>query len=60
MSSYILGALPFVTLLFMLFANRPTSCRCSRRTMGHYVLAYGIFIWAIGFLWMRKMIKVKM
>ncbi len=60
MSSYILGALPFVSLLFMLFGNRDYLMPMFEEQVGHYVLAYGIFSWAIGFLWMRKMIKVKM
>jgi len=60
MSSYILGALPFVSLLFMLFGNRDYLMPMFEEPVGHYVLAYGIFSWAIGFLWMRKMIKVKM
>ncbi len=59
MSSYILGALPFVSLLFMLFGNRDYLMPMFEEPVGHYVLAYGIFSWAIGFLWMRKMIKVK-
>lgn len=60
MSSYILGALPFVSLLFMLFGNRDYLMPMFEEQVGHYVLAYGICSWAIGFLWMRKMIKVKM
>ena len=50
MSSYILGALPFVSLLFMLFGNRDYLMPMFEEQVGHYVLAYGIFSWAIGFL----------
>jgi tight adherence protein B len=60
MSSYILGALPFVSLLFMLFGNRDYLMPMFQESIGHYVLAYGIISWLLGFLWMRKMIKVKM
>ena len=60
MSSYILGALPFVSLLFMLFGNRDYLMPMFQEPVGHYVLAYGIISWVLGFLWMRKMIKVKM
>jgi tight adherence protein B len=60
MSSYILGALPFVSLLFMLFGNRDYLMPMFNEPIGHYVLAYGIISWLLGFLWMRKMIKVKM
>jgi tight adherence protein B len=60
MSSYILGALPFLSLLFMLFGNRDYLMPMFTEDVGHYVLGYGIISWVIGFLWMRKMIKVKM
>jgi len=60
MSSYILGALPFVSLLFMLFGNREYLMPMFEEPVGHYVLAYGIISWVLGFAWMRKMIKVKM
>jgi tight adherence protein B len=60
MSSYILGALPFVSLLFMLFGNRTYLMPMFEEPIGHYVLAYGIISWSLGFIWMRKMIKVKM
>jgi tight adherence protein B len=59
MSSYILGALPFVCLLFMLFANRTYLMPMFEEPVGHYLLGYGIISWLLGFLWMRKMIKVK-
>jgi len=60
MSSYILGALPFVSLLFMVVGNREYLMPMFEERVGHFVLGYGIFSWTIGFLWMRKMIKVKM
>jgi tight adherence protein B len=60
MSSYILGALPFVSLLFMVVGNREYLMPMFEEKVGHIVLGYGIFSWTIGFLWMRKMIKVKM
>jgi len=60
MSSYILGALPFVSLLFMLFGNRDYLMPMFEESVGHYVLAYGIISWVLGFLWMRKMIKANM
>jgi tight adherence protein B len=60
MSSYILGALPFVSLLFMLFGNKEYLMPMFEEQIGHYVLAYGIISWTLGFIWMRKMIKVKM
>ena len=60
MSSYILGALPFVSLLFMLFGNREYLMPMFEEKVGHIVLGYGIISWTLGFIWMRKMIKVKL
>jgi tight adherence protein B len=60
MSSYILGALPFVCVLFLLVANRTYIMHLFNDDVGHYILAYGIISWSLGFLWMRKMMKVKM
>ena len=59
MSSYIVGALPFVSVLFMLFANRAYLMPLFTEDIGHYILGYAIISWCLGFLWMRKMIKVK-
>jgi len=60
MSSYIVGGLPFVSVLFMLVSNRPYLMGLFDETLGHYILGYGIITWSLGFMWMRKMIKVKM
>jgi len=59
MSSYIVGALPFVSLLFMLFANRQYIMPLFTEDVGHYILGYAIGSWLIGFFWMRQMSKVK-
>ena len=58
MSSYIVGALPFVSLLFMLFANRQYIMPLFTEDVGHYILGYAIASWLIGFFWMRQMSKV--
>jgi tight adherence protein B len=60
MSSYIVGGLPFVSLLMMLAGNREYLMNLFTEDIGHYILGYGIVSWVLGFLWMRKMIKVKM
>ena len=60
MSSYIVGGLPFVSVLFMLVGNREYLMTLFSEDVGHWILGYGIVSWCIGFLWMRKMIKVKM
>ena len=58
MSSYIVGALPFGTLLFLLFANRPYVLPLFTTEPGHYMLFGAGFIWGLGFLWMKSMTKV--
>ena len=60
MSSYIVGGLPFVSVLFMLLSNRAYLMQLFEEDIGKYILGYGIISWILGFLWMRKMIKVKM
>ncbi len=58
MSSYIVGALPFLTLVFMLFANRPYVMPLFTTEPGHYILGVALFTWTLGFLWMKSMTKV--
>jgi len=58
MSSYIVGALPFVTLLFLLFANRPYIWPLLTTDMGHYFLGGALVLWLLGFAWMKQMTKV--
>jgi len=58
MSSYIVGALPFLALLFMIFANRPYVMPLLTTDGGHYILAAAGGMWTLGFAWMRSMNKV--
>ena len=58
MSSYIVGALPFLTLIFMLFANRPYVMPLFTTDAGHLILGGALTMWTLGFLWMREMNKV--
>jgi tight adherence protein B len=58
MSSYIVGALPFVTLLFLLFANRPYVMPLFTTDLGHIMCGVALAMWTMGFLWMREMNKV--
>jgi tight adherence protein B len=58
MSSYIVGALPFMTLILMLFANRPYVMPLFTTDPGHMILAGALTLWTLGFLWMREMNKV--
>ncbi|HVV17622.1 MAG TPA: type II secretion system F family protein [Polyangia bacterium] len=58
MSSYIVGALPFFTIVFLLFANRPYIMPLFTTEIGHYFLAGALFMWTIGFAWMKSMTKV--
>ena len=58
MSSYIVGALPFLPLLFLLFGNRPYVMPLFTTDLGHYLLLGAGVIWTLGFLWMKSMTKV--
>ena len=60
MSSYILGALPFVCVLFLMVANRPYIMNLFSDDLGNYILGYAVISWSLGFLWMRKMMKIKL
>jgi tight adherence protein B len=60
MSSYIVGALPFVTMLFLLFANRPYIMPLFTTDSGHFMLGFAFFLWFAGFFWMKRMTKVKL
>ena len=59
MSSYIVGALPFVTTIFLLFANRTYVMPLFTEDAGHSMLIGALFVWTLGFLWMKSMTKVK-
>ena len=59
MSSYVVGALPIASLLFMLVSNRSYVEPLFTTDMGHIVLGIGIFMWTLGFVLMKKMTKVK-
>jgi tight adherence protein B len=59
MSSYIVGGLPFVTLIFLLFVNRPYVLPLFTTEAGHYFLFAGAFMWVLGFAWMKSMVKVE-
>jgi tight adherence protein B len=58
MSSYILGALPILTGLFIGFTNPPYVMLLFTTPMGNKIFAFAIVIWLFGFLWMRRMSKV--
>jgi tight adherence protein B len=59
MSSYVVGSLPFVSGIFMGAFNRDYIMRLFNTDVGHYFLAYGAISWSLGFLMMRKMMKIK-
>jgi Flp pilus assembly protein TadB len=47
-------------MIFLLFVNRPYIMPLFLTDGGHYMLLAALFVWTIGFLWMRSMIKVKL
>jgi tight adherence protein B len=58
MSSYILGALPILTALFIGFTNPPYVMLLFTTKMGNSIFGYAVVSWLVGFLWMRRMAKV--
>ena len=58
MSSYILGALPILTGMFISATNPPYARLLITEKLGHMILGYAIVSWVLGFLWMRRMSKV--
>jgi tight adherence protein B len=58
MSSYVVGALPFFSLLISMTFNRDYAMRLFTTNVGHY-LGYAVTSWTIGFVIMKKMTKVK-
>ena len=58
MSSYILGALPILTGLFIGFTNPPYVMLLFSEKLGNMILVYAFVSWLLGFLWMRRMAKV--
>jgi tight adherence protein B len=60
MSSYILGALPILTGLFIAFTNPPYIMLLFTTKLGNMILGYAFVSWLFGFIWMRRMGKVSM
>jgi tight adherence protein B len=58
MSSYILGALPILTGLFIGFTNPPYVMLLFTTHMGNMIFGFAIVSWVIGFVVMRRMAKV--
>lgn len=59
MSGYVLGALPIVTFLIFNILNPQYESVLYKETMGRYVLAFAVFMQLIGFLVIRKIIKIR-
>jgi tight adherence protein B len=58
MSSYILGALPILTGLFIGFTNPPYIKLLFTTHMGNTIFGAAIVMWLVGFIWMQRMAKV--
>jgi tight adherence protein B len=58
MSSYILGALPILTGLFIGFTNPPYVKLLFITHMGNMIFGYACASWLVGFVVMRRMAKV--
>ena len=59
MSGYVLGALPIITFLIFNILNPQYESVLYKETMGRYVLAFAVFMQLIGFLVIRKIIKIR-
>lgn len=59
MSGYVLGALPIVTFLIFNILNPKYESVLYKETMGRYVLAFAVFMQLIGFLIIRRIIKIR-
>ena len=59
MSGYVLGALPIVTFIIFNILNPEYESVLYKETMGRYVLAFAVFMQLIGFLVIRKIIKIR-
>ena len=60
MSSYILGALPILTGLFIGFTNPGYVSLLFTTDMGNGIFAYAFISWLFGFVWLRRMGKVSL
>lgn len=58
MSSYVVGALPWVSLVMSMLSNRDYVMVLFTNPLGHYVLAYALGSWLFGFFLMNRMMKV--
>ena len=59
MSGYVLGALPIVTFLIFNILNPTYESVLYKETMGRYVLVFAVFMQLIGFLVIRRIIKIR-
>jgi tight adherence protein B len=60
MSSYVLGALPILTGLFLGFTNPEYISLLFTTDRGNLILAYAFASWLLGFIWLRRMGKVSL
>jgi len=58
-SALVVGALPILSMLFMLVSNRPYIWPLFSTDTGNHILAAAAAIWAMGFAITRRMTKVK-
>ncbi|MCK9418561.1 MAG: type II secretion system F family protein [Nitrospirae bacterium] len=58
-SGYILAALPIVMMFLLNMLNPDYISLLFRETVGHYLLAAAVILQAIGFLFIRKIVNIK-
>lgn len=59
MTGYVLGALPIVTFIIFNILNPKYESVLYKETMGRYVLAFAVFMQVVGFLVIRRIIKIR-
>ena len=60
MSGLIIGCLPIVFVLIMSILNPDYLKPLFQDTIGHYMIALAVILQIIGFIWIRKVVKIKL
>lgn len=59
LSGYVLAALPVGLFLYMLVANREYVSFFWKNTIGWFALGALVILFVLGFIWMRKLVKIE-
>ena len=59
LSGYVLAALPVGLFLYMLVANREYVSFFWTNAIGYFALGGLVILFILGFIWMRKLVKIE-